>query len=236
MALMKSMLLGAAVGMLSGYTALADTSTESSSTSNAPASSGPNVITPDNGDPTNEPTTNTAGVSSPQDETEMSQFTSTPVANLPQCNQYNATATVDGNLQVLNGEACQQPDGSWEIAEQPAGSTVVYQTIYWPPAGVVATNACFDNVYNYPCLYAFPFGFSVGIPVFIDIHHNFHRFAFDGKSPHFGPIGHFGRLDHFAHIGGFHTEFHNGFHGGFAGGNHGQFHGGFSGGGFRSNQ
>jgi hypothetical protein len=149
----------------------------------------------------------------------MSEFTSTPVSGLPQCSQYSATATIDGKPQPLTGEACQQPDGSWHIAEQPAGSSIVYQTIYWPPAGAVGYDACFNVPYDYPCLYGFPFGFSAGFPVFIDIHHHFH---------HFGPIGHFGPIDHFAHVGGFHDGFHDGFQGGFAGG----FHGGFPGGGF----
>ena len=99
----------------------------------------------------------------------MSQFTSTPIAGLPECKQYSATATVGGKPQPLTGEACRQPDGSWHIAEQPAGGTVLYQTIYWPPAGDIAYDACFDGPYVAgpyvaPCLYDFPFGFSVGFP------------------------------------------------------------------------
>ena len=170
----------------------------------------------------------------------MSQFTSTPVAGLPECKQYSATATIDGKPQALNGEACRLPDGSWHIAEQPAGTTVVYQTVYWPPASDVAYNACFDDPYYGPCLYDFPFGFSVGFPVFIDIHRHFDRFIYAGQFHHFGPAGHFGPMDHFADGGGFHDGLHDGFHDGFHGGFgdgfrgefHGQFPGGFSGGGF----
>jgi hypothetical protein len=156
----------------------------------------------------------------------MSQFVATPVAGLPACQQYNATATLGGKPQPLTGEACRQPDGSWHIAEQPAGTTAVYQTVYWPPPDV-AYNACFDSPYDAPCLYDFPFGFSVGFPVFIDIHRHFDHFVYDGSFHHFGPSGHFGSINRFADAGGFHPGFHNGFHGGFAGG----FHGGFPGGG-----
>jgi hypothetical protein len=225
MARMRLMLLGMAVGMLAGCTAAADPSAGGGVTPAAPAASLPNVITP--GD--------TAAPADSADGQPMPQFTSSPVAGLPQCNQYSATPTVDGKPQPVNGEACQQPDGSWHIAEQPAGSTVVYQTVYWPPAGASAYTACFDNSYDYPCLYAFPFGFSVGFPVFIDIHHHFHHFVHDGQFHHFGPVGHFGPIDHFSHAGafrggsheGFHDGFHDGFHGGFHDGIHGGFHGGF---------
>ena len=232
MARMRSILLGMAASVLAGYAAAANTVSGGSAAPAAPAVSEPNVITPDD-----------TGSGAP-DDTAMSQFTATPIAGLPQCSQYSATATVNGAPQPLTGEACQQPDGSWSIAEQPAGSSVVYQTVYWPPPGAVAYNACGDDIYNYPCLYNFPFGFSVGFPVFIDVYHRFHHFDYNAHFNHYGPIGHFGPMLHFAHTGafhdGFHDGFHNGFHegfhddfhGGFAGGFHGQFPGGFSGGGF----
>ena len=158
----------------------------------------------------------------------LSQFTSTPVAGLPQCKQYTATATVGGKPQPLTGEACRQPDGSWHIAEQPAGGNVLYQTIYWPPAGDIAYDACFDgpyaaDPYGAPCLYDFPFGFSVGFPVFIDIHHHFDRFVYAGQFRRFGPAGHFGAMDHFAAAGDSRHGFHDGFDGGFGRG----FGGGF---------
>lgn len=141
----------------------------------------------------------------------MSQFASTPVAGLPDCQQYSATATLGGKPQPLTGEACRQPDGSWHIAEQPAGSTVVYQTVYWPPAGVVY-DTCLESPYDSPCLYGFPFGFSLGLPVFIDIHHHFDRFVDGGAFHRFGPGGHLGPVERFA--GGFHGQFHGGFSGG----------------------
>jgi hypothetical protein len=158
----------------------------------------------------------------------MYQFTSTPIAGLPECKQYSATATVGGKPQPLTGEACRQPDGSWHIAEQPAGGTVLYQTIYWPPAGDIAYDACFDGPYVAgpyvaPCLYDFPFGFSVGFPVFIDIHHHFDRFVYAGQFHRFGPDGHFGAMDRSADAGDFRHGFHDGFDGGFGGG----FGGGF---------
>jgi hypothetical protein len=149
----------------------------------------------------------------------MSQFTSTPVAGLPQCDQYSVTATVGGNQQLLNGEACQQPDGSWHVAEQPAGGGTVYQTVYWPPAGgITYDDVCFDGPYGYPCLYGFPFGFSSGFPVFIDVHHHFHPYIFSRQFHPFGPIGHFGSVSHFARAGGFPEGFHEGLGRSFQGG------------------
>jgi hypothetical protein len=228
-------LLGIVAGLLAGCAKPADPPPTDAVSANGPTISEPTVITPSDPGPAGGPAIVTPNGSSTPDGTPMSQFTSTPVAGLPQCNQYSVTATVDGKQQPLNGEACQQPDGSWHIAEQPEGSSVVYQSVYWPPAGAVAYDACFDNPYDYPCLYDFPFGFSIGFPVFIDLHHHFHPFVFGDQFHHFGPVGHLGPVDHFAHFGGFHDGFHgfhNGFHGGFGGGFHGGFPGGFSGGGF----
>jgi hypothetical protein len=121
----------------------------------------------------------------------MSQFTSTPVAGLPQCREYSVTATVEGNPQPLKGEACQQPDGSWHIAEQPLGGGDVYQTVYWPPPGVVVA-------YADPWFWDVPFGFSIGFPVFVDVRRHFHRFGDVGR------VGHFGNINHSARGGGFH--------------------------------
>jgi hypothetical protein len=163
-----------------------------------------------------------AGPSAPDGAT-LSQFTSTPVAGLPQCSQYSVTATVNGKPQPLKGEACRQPDGSWHIAEQPAGGADVYQTVYWPPAGPVAYDACFDDVYDYPCLYDFPFAFSIGFPVFIDVHRHFHPFGGVHRLDD-DRFGHFGHVDHF-------NGLHDGFQRGFAGGVHEGFGGGFHGGG-----
>ena len=231
----KLMLFGMAAGVLAGCASPADPPSSGAVSANAPPVSEPTVITPSDPGPTGGPAVVTPDGASPSDEIPMSQFTSTPVAGLPQCNQYSVTATVDGKPQPLNGEACQQPDGSWHIAEQPAGSTVVYQTVYWPPPGDAAYgDACFYGPYDYPCLYGFPFGFSIGFPVFIDIHHHFHHFVFGGQFHHLGPVGHFGPIDHFAHEGGFHNGFHNGLHNGFHGNFGGGFHGGFSGGGFHN--
>jgi hypothetical protein len=151
--------------------------------------------------------------------TTMSQFTSTPVNGLPQCSEYSVTVTINDEPQLLNGEACRQPDGSWHIAEQPVGAGVIYQTVYWPPLG--ADDSDDDSCTDYPCsclcFWAFAFGFSVGFPVFTDAHHHFRRFFATGR---FGHFGHFGYDDGF-HRGGFgeaerFIPFHQsgGFHGG----------------------
>jgi hypothetical protein len=226
-------LLSVLAGSLAGCTTPAADRPPSTAVSvNSTTALKPTVIMPGAAAPVDSPNIVTPGGVSTSDGTKMSQFTSTPIAGLPQCNQYSATATVGGKPQPVNGEACQQPDGSWHIAERPTGSSVVYQTVYWPPVGGVAYNACFNYPYNYPCLYNFPFGFSIGFPVFIDIHRHFHHFVYNGQFHHYGPIGNFAPIDHFSHVGAFHDGFHNGFHGGFEGGFRGQFHGGFSRGGF----
>ena len=190
--------------------------------------------------PGSDPSPSGAAIMTPGAEATMSQFTATPVAGLPQCSRYSVTATINGKPQALNGEACRQPDGSWHIAEQPVYGGTIYQTVYWPPPGVVAYNdACFDAPYDYPCLYGFPFGFSIGFPVFIDIHHHFHHFIYNARF-HSRPMGHFGPIGHFGHVEGFHGDhgegFHGdhggGFHGDHGGGFHGDYGGGFHGGGF----
>jgi hypothetical protein len=216
------------VGMLAGCANAADPLPGGAVSASASMASEPKVITPSEPDLPGGPDGVTPSEPSASDGTAMSQFTSSPITRLPQCNQYSVTATVDGKKKPLNGEACQQPDGSWHIAEQPVGGKGVYQTVYWPPpADVTYDDVCFDGFYDYPCLYDFPFGFSIGFPVFIDVQHHFHHFVFGDQFHHFGPVGHFGPVDHFSRFGGFHDGF-GGFHGGFASG----FHGGFSGGGF----
>jgi hypothetical protein len=138
-----------------------------------------------------------SGASTP-DGTKMSQFTSTPVVGLPQCNRYSLTTAIDGKQQI--------------------GGAEVYQTVYWPPGGAAAyNNVCFDDAYGGPYLYDFPFGF----PVFIDVRHHFrsidcfHGFD-DDRFSHFGHIDHSGGLHEGfpkGFIGGFHEDFEGGFHG-----------------------
>ena len=104
----------------------------------------------------------------------MSQFTAMPVAGLPQCREYSVITNVEGKPQPLKGEACRQPDGSWHIAEQPVNARDVYQTVYWPPPGVVVD-------YDAPWFWAVPFAFSIGFPVFVDVRHHFHKFGDAGR-------------------------------------------------------
>jgi hypothetical protein len=208
-------LLSVVAGLLAGCTTRSDPAPSGAVSANAPAAPEPAIMTPGAADPVAGPGIGTPSGTSTPDGTTMSQFTATPVAGLPQCDQYSVTATVDGKPQPLNGEACQQPDGSWHIAEQAAVGEVVYQTVYWPPAGAVAYNdVCFDGPYDYPCLYGFPFGFSVGFPVFIDIHRHFHHFISNGQFHSLRPMGHFGPVSHFSHVEGFHGEHEGDFHGG----------------------
>jgi hypothetical protein len=157
----------------------------------------------------------------------VSQLTTTPVAGLPECTKYkyNATVGTQGKSQVINGEACRQPDGSWAIAEQPVGSQYVYQEVYMPPPDVTDWDGpCFYGAYGSACpLYA-PFGFSIGFLFFTDGHNHIHRFVSFGSFNHF-PFdhGHFFPFEHghfFRHEGFDRGGFHGSEIRPFAGGAH----------------
>jgi hypothetical protein len=143
----------------------------------------------------------------------MSQLTTTPVAGLPECTKYEATADSSGKPQVLNGEACRRPDGSWAIAEQPAGADYIYQAIYVPPPETTDWDGpCFYGPYGTACSLYVPFGFSIGFPFFVDVHRHFRPFVFaDFDRFHsFRPIGRFRDFQRHTAFG----DFRRGFHGG----------------------
>ncbi len=99
-------------------------------------------------------------------------------------------ATINGQPEPLIGRACRQPDGSWRISEDVLGRASPTEVAYLPAP------------YAYPVqddalLWAFPIGFSIGIPFFVDVHHRlhgfpaFHHFARDGGFAHGGHFGGF---------------------------------------------
>jgi hypothetical protein len=127
-------------------------------------------------------------------EPALSQVVSNPTAGNATCRDYSTLATVDGRQLPISGRACQQSDGTWRIAEGTPANPYQYVATYQP------TPAAYDE-YGEPLLWAFPIGFSIGLPFFIDLHDHFHRFHdFD----HFRHVGGFGRGEHF---GGFHGGF-----------------------------
>ena len=139
----------------------------------------------------------------------VSQLTTTPVADLPQCTKYKATAVIQGKSQALDGEACRQPDGTWTIAEQPVGAQYVYQTVYVPPPDAAEWyGPCFYGAYESPCSLYVPFGFSIGFPVFVDVHRHFHRFVPVNieRFHSFHPLRHVGDIGTFERHFGFHNS------------------------------
>jgi len=153
----------------------------------------------------------------------ISQVTERVAADDPNCQEYTAQATVDGQQQEIVGRACRQADGSWRIAEGPPGEPTQFQTVYGPPLSYT-----YGSIYPYypyydPWFWGPPIGLSFGGSfVFVDRFHHFHRFhrefAHDG-------FGHFGfRHDRFEHDG-FHDGFeHDGFGHGFGGRGMGGMH------------
>ena len=124
----------------------------------------------------------------------LSQITSGAVAGNVNCQAYSTLATFNGRTVPVAGQACRQSDGSWRIAEGTPWNPTQYVVNYEPtPAG-------YDG-YGGPLLWAFPIGFSIGVPFFIDRDHHFHRFHDFG---HFTRVGGFG---HGGHFGGLHGGF-----------------------------
>lgn len=139
-------------------------------------------------------------VAAPMPEPVISQITSRVAADDPRCQQYTARATINGLEQDIAGRACQQPDGSWRVAEGPPEQPDKYVIVYAPPA--YSGYPAYD-----PWLWGPPIGISLGALVFVDRDHRFHEFH---------------HLHHFA-FGGFRDgAFHHGFeHGALRGMHHG---------------
>jgi surface antigen len=128
------------------------------------------------------------------------QAQSPPQSN---CREFTAPVTVGGQPQQAVGQACQQPDGSWQITQDTPGLPPQVYTL--PPQAIDAYPYPYPYSWADPWVFAPPF-FAGGSIFFADGFHHFHDH------------------DGFRH-GRFHGGFHPGFHGGFRGG----FHGGFAG-------
>ncbi len=109
------------------------------------------------------------------------------------CREFTAQVTVGGQPQQAVGQACQQPDGSWQVTQNTPGLPEQVYTL--PPQAI--------HLYPYPEPYYWWDPWFYGAPVFVGGPvFFFHRFHHDGF--HHGPRGGFPR-------GGF---AHGGFHGG----------------------
>jgi surface antigen len=100
---------------------------------------------------------------------------------------------IAGQPQPASGQACQRPDGSWQVTESAAGQP--------PQAYILPPGAIYAN--PYPAPYAWAGGVAIGLPflvagsvIFADAFHHFRRY----------PAHHHG----YGHPAG---RFHEGFHG-----------------------
>ncbi|MGO4330482.1 hypothetical protein AB4Z48_03330 [Cupriavidus sp. 2TAF22] len=120
----------------------------------------------------------------------------------PPCEEMSGQAVINGVLQQVQGLACLQPDGSWQMVDTGDAGVITYAAPYYDP------------------WYWAPYGVAFGGVIFIDRFHHAHHVAHA-----------FFRAPGMRVGGGFRGGFHGGgFHGG-GGGFHGGFHGGGGGGG-----
>ena len=125
-----------------------------------------------------------------------------PQSGPQNCREFTAQVTVGGQPQQAVGQACQQPDGSWQVTQN---TPSLPQQVYTLPPQAIYSYPYPEPYYWDPSFYGAPF-FVGGSVFFADGFHRFHHH--DG-------------FHHGFHHGGF---AHGGFrHGGFA---HGGFHGG----------
>jgi hypothetical protein len=99
-----------------------------------------------------------------------------PQGELPNCREFTARVTVEGQLRQAVGQACRQPDGSWQVALNTPG---LPQQIYTLPGQAI-------YLYPYPEPYWDPafYGplFFVGGPAFLT--RGFHHFHHHGGFHH----------------------------------------------------
>jgi len=129
-------------------------------------------------------------------QTQMAQ--GGPESELQNCRKFTAQVRVGGQLQQAVGQACPQPDGSWQVTQNTPGLPEQVYTL--PPQAI--------HLYPSPEPYYWWDPWFYGAPVFVGgqvfFAHGFHRFHHDGFHHGGFPRGGFPR-------GGF---AHGGFHGG----------------------
>jgi hypothetical protein len=108
------------------------------------------------------------------------------------CRQFTSAVKIDGRNQKALGQACRQPDGSWQIVQ---GETATAGAA--PPQGYAYPPADYAYPYSYPYpsyAYSYPYPYyGWGSPFF-------GSFFFGAR---FGGFHHFGHGD-FHHGGGHH--------------------------------
>jgi surface antigen len=124
-------------------------------------------------------------------QTQMAQ--GEPQSGPPNCREFTVQVMVGGQPQQAVGQACQQPDGSWQITQNTPG---LPQLVYTLPPQAIHLSPYPEPYYWDPWFYGPPF--FVGGSVFLA--DGFHRFHHHDGFHHGG----------FSH-GGFR---HGGFHGG----------------------
>ena len=106
-------------------------------------------------------------------------FQTKVAADDPNCRDYTGQAMIEGTSQPVVGRACQQPDGSWRVAEGTAANPNQYVAVYPPPTyPVYYPGYYYADYWPYdPWFWDAPFGFGGGF-VFFDHHfhggHGFH--------------------------------------------------------------
>jgi len=105
-----------------------------------------------------------------------------PQGELQNCREFTAQVTVEGQLRQAVGQACRQPDGSWQVALNTPG---LPQQVYTLPGQAI-------YLYPYPAPYYWwnPHGFHFH-------HHPFHHHPF-----HHHPFHHHGGFHHGGSHGG----------------------------------
>lgn len=113
----------------------------------------------------------------------ISQVSSVVSRDDPNCREYTAFATIEGEQQQIVGRACRQPDGSWRIVEGTPEEPGQVILVYPPP----------DYAYPYPPYYPSfwgpPFMAGASFAFFAGHHHRGHH----GHGHHGGHGAHGGR-------------------------------------------
>lgn len=120
-------------------------------------------------------------VESPPPPVVITPLSDTVAADDPNCREYTAIATIEGEQQQIVGRACRQPDGSWRIVEGTPEQPGQVILVYPPPSP--------DYVYpypSYPWFWGPPFAFGASFAFFSGHghHHGGHHRGRDHDHDH----------------------------------------------------
>jgi len=117
----------------------------------------------------------------------VSNFQTKVSATDPSCHDYTGEATIDGKPAQLVGRACQQPDGSWKVAEGTTDNPNQYVMVYPAPVYAGGYYPYWGDYWDYPWLWDAGFGFGTSF-IFFDRH--FHHGGFHHGGFHHGGFHH----------------------------------------------